>query len=122
MRLTCIAFILILITSCKSDTDKLIGDYESKVIDYEELVNEGTEKNKEKIMAMGDDINAIMDALGTKELSDEQQAEVTGISLRFQVSIMMVQQETSKNMDAKIDSILNGLETIEIEPIELDTL
>ncbi len=122
MKATSFLLILFLFAACKSETDKLIDNYESKVITYEELVDEGLEKNKGEINALGDDISAIMDAIGNEQLSDEQQATVTGIALRFQVSLMMVQQDMSNTMDKTIDSILNGLESINIEPITPDSL
>ena len=112
MKISSVLLILILLSACKSETDKLIDSYESKVITYEELVDDGLEKNKAEINALGDDISAIMDAIGNQQLSDEQQSAVTGISLRFQLSLMLVQQDMSKSMDATIDSILGGLEKI----------
>jgi hypothetical protein len=122
MKISSVLLILILLSACKSETDKLIDSYESKVITYEELVDDGLEKNKAEINALGDDISAIMDAIGNQQLSDEQQSAVTGISLRFQLSLMLVQQDMSKSMDATIDSILGGLDSLTIEPIFPDSL
>lgn len=122
MKAAIFSIVLLLFTACKSETDKLIDSYESKVITYEELVDDGLEKNKAEINALGDDISAIMDAIGNQQLSDEQQSAVTGISLRFQLSLMLVQQDMSKSMDATIDSILGGLDSLTIEPIFPDSL
>lgn len=122
MKISSVLLILILLSACKNETDKLIDSYESKVITYEELVDDGLEKNKAEINALGDDISAIMDAIGNQQLSDEQQSAVTGISLRFQLSLMLVQQDMSKSMDATIDSILGGLDSLTIEPIFPDSL
>ncbi len=122
MKISSVLLILILLSACKSETDKLIDSYESKVITYEELVDDGLEKNKAEINALGDDISAIMDAIGNQQLSDEQQSAVTGISLRFQLSLMLVQQDMSKSMDATIDSILGGLDSLTIETIFPDSL
>ena len=122
MKISSVLLILILLSACKSETDKLIDSYESKVITYEEFVDDGLEKNKAEINALGDDISAIMDAIGNQQLSDEQQSAVTGISLRFQLSLMLVQQDMSKSMDATIDSILGGLDSLTIEPIFPDSL
>lgn len=122
MKISSVLLILILLSACKNETDKLIDSYESKVITYEELVDDGLEKNKAEINALGDDISAIMDAIGNQQLSDEQQSAVTGISLRFQLSLMLVQQDMSKSMDDTIDSILGGLDSLTIEPIFPDSL
>ena len=122
MKQALIIAFLFLLASCKSEADKLIDDYASKVETYEELVTEGIDKNKTEINDLGDDISAIMDALGTQELSAEQQSEVTGISLQFQVALMMLQQDMTKTMDAAIDSILNGLDSVDIEMLEMDSM
>ena len=39
MKISSVLLILILLSACKSETDKLIDSYESKVITYEELVD-----------------------------------------------------------------------------------
>ncbi len=122
MKVTSVILILFLFSACKSEADKLIDNYESKVIAYEELVDDGLEKNKSEINALSDDISAIMDAIGNQQLSDEQQSTVTGISLRFQLSLMLVQQDMTKTMDSTIDSILDGLDSINIEMIQPDSL
>lgn len=122
MRVTSFLLILFLFSACKSEADKLIDSYESKVIEYEQLVDGGLEKNKSAINVLGDDISIIMDAIGNQELSAEQQSAVTGIALRFQLSLMLVQQDMTKTMDETIDSILNGLDSINIERIPPDSL
>ncbi|MFI5172158.1 MAG: hypothetical protein ACHQFW_07180 [Chitinophagales bacterium] len=108
-----IPVILILILSgCKSETDKLIDEYIILVDQYEDLVTDGVDKNRDAINKLGMEIGETIDSIGTKEISEAQQHKISVATIRLQVSLLTVQEDIYKNSDKELDKIEEGLDSL----------
>ena len=120
MRYTLLFFILVLFAACKSSTDKTIDQYGKKVDELSEKAG-NTNINDPSVQALEEDINALIDELAAKDLSDEQQATVTGISLRLQVAIQEMAEKSAEQMQDNMEEIQNNLDSIGAQMQQFDT-
>ena len=110
--------VLVLITACKSATDKKIDASTKQVEQFENAVDKMDTSQIDDLMNQADTLTQQLAILQLEDLSEEQHNKVTALVLRLNTSLGMVQQAFSKQLQESMDAIQSIVDSMNM----MDTL
>lgn len=114
-------FILFLIASCKSESNKAIEEFSENVRQFEDQVAQRKPgENTDELMYTANTLSAQIDKLNAMELDEKQEEMLGALSLRLSISVRVLQEDLSKQLNEDIQR--QQILTDSIEPLQADTI
>lgn len=114
-------FILFLISSCKSESNKAIEEFSGNVRQFEDQVaNRKPGENTDELMRTANTLSTQIDKLNAMELDEKQEEMLGALSLRLSISVRVLQEDLSKQLNEDIQR--QQVLTDSIEPLQADTI